>query len=161
MMYIITYNINKEKDYTLFFNAIQNSGTWWHYIESTWIISTPNTAQTIYNKISPYINSETDFLLIIKIDPWELMFLHASYHMREIIIRVGLFTIGIDTDESDTAVLKFLGCRAGDLIGAYYIRTMVACEKNNERVSRIEVLEAVVLTVCCGKIEIGSFIFEC
>ncbi len=68
MLYLITYNIQKEKDYLPFYNAIKNTGVWWHYIDSSWIIRTTDSAQTIYNKISPYIDQGKDYLLIIKIN---------------------------------------------------------------------------------------------
>lgn len=70
MLFLITYNISKDKDYLGFYNAIKTAGTaWWHYIDNAWIIKTSENVGAIYDKLEPHINKENDNLLIIKIDP--------------------------------------------------------------------------------------------
>lgn len=69
MLYLITYNIDKEKDYKNLYDAIKNAGqAWWHYIDSTWIIKSSENVGNIYRQLQPHID-KSDNLLIIKIDP--------------------------------------------------------------------------------------------
>jgi hypothetical protein len=66
--YLITYNLKTPNwNYTGFFNALQNIGPWWHYIDSTWIVKSNLTAQQIYSRIAPGFLSTSDFILIIEI----------------------------------------------------------------------------------------------
>ena len=70
MLYLITYYINKDKDHTSLHNAIKNAGeAWWHYIDTTWIIKTTESATEISNRLLPYIEKPDDSLLVIKVDP--------------------------------------------------------------------------------------------
>ena len=69
--YLITYELrNDSKDYSGLYQAIKNiSGSWWHYLDSTWIIKgTSLTAHQIFEQLKPYIDIEKDSILIIKID---------------------------------------------------------------------------------------------
>jgi hypothetical protein len=70
MIYLITYELNqKDKDYSGFYNEIKSDHAWWHYIDTTWLIKTEETPQQISDRLLPYLNKETDNLLIIKVDP--------------------------------------------------------------------------------------------
>ena len=42
MILIVTYELKSTlKDYSPFFDALKkNAGQWWHFMESTWIVST-------------------------------------------------------------------------------------------------------------------------
>lgn len=68
MLYLITYAINKDRDNTAFYNAIQNLGEWWHYIDNTWIIRSNETANQLYQRLSSFSGININRLLIIKID---------------------------------------------------------------------------------------------
>jgi len=67
--YLITYDLKTQNwNYTGFFTALQNIGTWWHFLTSTWIIKgTTLTPQEIYNRLAPHI-STTDSILIVEIN---------------------------------------------------------------------------------------------
>jgi len=69
MLYLITYELSKDKDYTSLYDAIKEYGTWWHYIESAWIIKTDETVSEISRKLTRYLDEKDDSLLVIKIDP--------------------------------------------------------------------------------------------
>ncbi len=70
MIYLITYELNnKTKDYSGLYEAIKGYKTWWHYIDSTWLIKTTEPASNISNKLQPYIDQSLDNLLVVKIDP--------------------------------------------------------------------------------------------
>lgn len=68
MLYLITYEINKEKDHDALYEAIKACGTWWHYLDSAWIVKTDKSATDIQAKLLPHIDRVDDSLLIIKID---------------------------------------------------------------------------------------------
>lgn len=66
--YLITYELNnKSKDYIDLYNKIKTY-SWWHYIESTWIIKTDKDANTINTSLRPFIDESSDFLLVVKIE---------------------------------------------------------------------------------------------
>lgn len=65
--YSITYDLRQPgRDYSNLFEAIKKSPRWWHYLESTWIIVTEETANQVWERISSAID-KNDFLLIIEV----------------------------------------------------------------------------------------------
>lgn len=69
MIYLITYELNnKNKDYAGLYDSIKSFGTWWHYIDSTWLIETTLSANQITDKLRPYIDSNLDYMFVVKID---------------------------------------------------------------------------------------------
>lgn len=70
MIILITYNLTPNRDYTAFFNAIKSSPatTWWHYIDSTWLIKTDELPEAMLERFRPHINEGTDTILITKTD---------------------------------------------------------------------------------------------
>ncbi len=73
MKYLIVHELNnKTKNYTELFDTIKSSGTtWWHYLETTWIIESDKTPDKISNIITPYIDKSQDFVLVVKIDAYQ------------------------------------------------------------------------------------------
>lgn len=67
MILLISYDLrNPEKDYSSFYNEIKNAGTWWHHLESTWLIRTNDDVEMLYSKLAKHI-FKNDGLLIIEI----------------------------------------------------------------------------------------------
>lgn len=68
--YLITYDLNdKSRDYTGLYESIKKLGTWWHYIDSAWIIkNTTLTPVQIIENLKPNFDKVLDSVLIIKID---------------------------------------------------------------------------------------------
>lgn len=65
--YFISYDLNKQgQDYSGLFDAIKSYGTWLHPLDSTWLISTTDRAEQVFNKLSPHIDSN-DRILIMEI----------------------------------------------------------------------------------------------
>ena len=64
--YLIGYDLNKSgKDYTSLIQAIKKlSGTWWHALDSTWIIKHPGTAKTIRDALAPHIDGNDELLVV-------------------------------------------------------------------------------------------------
>jgi hypothetical protein len=70
-LYMIGYDPAKggvSKELT---QAIQNLGTWWRGLDSTWLVVHPGPAESIKNTLAPYIENETipggDRLLVSKL----------------------------------------------------------------------------------------------
>lgn len=65
MVLIINYALkNPAKDYGPLFAAIKNCGEWWHFMESTWIVSTAHSAEIVGIHLNQYIDTKTDYLLV-------------------------------------------------------------------------------------------------
>lgn len=69
--YLISYDLNKsDKNYDGVFNAIKESSangtTWWHYLDSTWIIKSNLSVNDISSKIKLEAD-ENDFFIVIEI----------------------------------------------------------------------------------------------
>ena len=65
--YCISYDLKVPgRDYTALFNAIKQSELWWHYLDSTWIISTNESAQQVWDRLANAID-KNDYLLVIEV----------------------------------------------------------------------------------------------
>lgn len=63
--YIIGYDLNRPgQDYTDLITAIKTYRSWWHHLDSTWIIKTDETAEQVRDKLSAHIDN-TDELLVV------------------------------------------------------------------------------------------------
>jgi len=67
--YLITYDLKNKsiRDYQSLFIAIKSLGSWWHYLDSTWIIKTNLNSQQIWNMLSKHLLTN-DHILVVKID---------------------------------------------------------------------------------------------
>ncbi len=68
MVLLIAYDLKElDKDYSRLYETIQHAGTtWWHYIESIWIIDTNLTIDECSNLLRSCMGIN-DFLLVIDI----------------------------------------------------------------------------------------------
>lgn len=65
--YSITYDLKAPgRDYSGMYKAIKSTGTWWHYLESTWLVATDESPSQIGEKLRRHID-QNDRLLIIEI----------------------------------------------------------------------------------------------
>ena len=65
MHYLITYDLkDKTKDYGPLYEAIKGYGNWWHYLDSTWLISSPDSISTWYTRIKAKIDQNDNFLIV-------------------------------------------------------------------------------------------------
>jgi hypothetical protein len=64
---LISYDLKSPSaDYKPLYEAIKSYGYWWHHLESTWIIDTPQTPEQVFNHLRPHIKSN-DKLFIMRI----------------------------------------------------------------------------------------------
>lgn len=65
--YLITYDLRQPgRDYTSMYEAIKKGRTWWHYLESVWIIITSESPEQIWNTLSNNMD-KNDYLLVIEV----------------------------------------------------------------------------------------------
>lgn len=69
MVYLITYDINTAvKNYDDLYTAIKGiSGDFQHPLESTWLVSTNESIENLYNMLRPLI-TDKDRLLILRMN---------------------------------------------------------------------------------------------
>lgn len=67
MILLITYDLNKPgQDYTALYKEIKKAGTWWHHLDSTWIISTNLSPNEWQKRLMKHID-KNDNLLVIEV----------------------------------------------------------------------------------------------
>ena len=65
MKYAINYDLHQPgRDYEKLYEAIKGLGEWWHYLGSTWLVSTNLTASQIWARLQPHSDSNDNFLVI-------------------------------------------------------------------------------------------------
>ncbi len=64
---MIGYDLNRPgKNYPELIEAIKAIGSWWHCLDSTWIVKTEQTAAQIRDRLRPHIDTN-DELLVAKL----------------------------------------------------------------------------------------------
>lgn len=62
--YMIGYDLNRPgQDYANLIEAIKKIGSWWHCLDSTWLVKSDATAVQIRDYLAPHID-QTDELLV-------------------------------------------------------------------------------------------------
>ncbi len=63
--YLITYDLNRPgQNYNELFEAIKAVGTWWHCLDSTWIVKSNLTAVQVRDSLSPKIDNNDSLLVV-------------------------------------------------------------------------------------------------
>lgn len=65
-LYQISYDLRKQRDYDTLFERIKAYGTWCHALESTWVISTFQSAAQVRDNLRLAMDGD-DGLLIIRL----------------------------------------------------------------------------------------------
>jgi len=66
-MILITYDLNRPgKDYTKLYEEIKNLGTWWHYLDSVWVVDTTLSPQQVWARLTPAID-QNDSVFVVRI----------------------------------------------------------------------------------------------
>ncbi len=64
--YLISYDLNqprKETDYPQLIAAIKQLGTWWHCLDSTWIVKSNLSAAQIRDALKPHLDNGDELLV--------------------------------------------------------------------------------------------------
>lgn len=64
--YLIGYDLNRPgQDYEDLFGAIKNVGaTWWHHLDSTWIVKANMSAVEIRDLLKQHIDADDELLIV-------------------------------------------------------------------------------------------------
>lgn len=64
---LVTYDLKApNRNYDSLYSSLKSQGAWWHHLESTWIISTNETAGSFSAKLRDVID-ENDNIFIVDI----------------------------------------------------------------------------------------------
>lgn len=62
---MIGYDLNRAgQNYDGIIAEIKNLGTWWHYLDSTWLVETNETHVTARNRLAQYLDRNDELLVI-------------------------------------------------------------------------------------------------
>lgn len=63
---LITYDLNRPgQGYKDLHEAIKNLGTsWWHYLDSTWLVSTTLTVEQATTRVEAVVDKNDHFLIV-------------------------------------------------------------------------------------------------
>lgn len=65
MVYVVSYDLRKQgKNYIGLTEQLQFSPGWWHYLASTWLISTSESATQLYNRLTPHLDKDDSILIV-------------------------------------------------------------------------------------------------
>ncbi|MFQ6676532.1 MAG: hypothetical protein ACE5LH_09360 [Fidelibacterota bacterium] len=65
MVYVVSYELRgARRDYRRLYDELRNSSGWWHYLGSTWLISTDESANELYERLATAIGSNDGLLII-------------------------------------------------------------------------------------------------
>ena len=65
-IYIVGYDLNKPgQDYTDLTNALKAYATWWHNLDSTWIIETNDTPVQVRDNLAQYLDKNDELLVAV------------------------------------------------------------------------------------------------
>ena len=65
MIYLITYDLNKpSQEYKELYEELRKASTWWHYLDSTWLIVTSESVEIISQRIRDKTDNNDRFLVI-------------------------------------------------------------------------------------------------
>ena len=64
-LYVISYDLNRPgQDYSKLHEKIKSCGTWWHCIDSTWMVMSSMTGIDIANRLWPEMDSNDKPIVI-------------------------------------------------------------------------------------------------
>jgi hypothetical protein len=66
MILVVTYDLRSPKDYHEFYEAVKLQGKWWHYMASTWLLSTTKTPTEVVDAIFPHMDPQ-DLLFVCEL----------------------------------------------------------------------------------------------
>lgn len=64
-VYLVTYDLRVPgRNYQLLYDAFKQATTWWHYLESTWILVSPEELSVWQERIRNVIDANDSFLIL-------------------------------------------------------------------------------------------------
>ena len=68
MILLISYDLHKPKqEYAELYEKIKNIGsTWWHYLDSVWLVDTNLSPQDVWESLTPAIDKD-DYVFVTRV----------------------------------------------------------------------------------------------
>ncbi|HAT3956512.1 TPA: hypothetical protein I9Y43_005207 [Kluyvera ascorbata] len=64
-VYCVSYDLNKAgQNYNALYEELKGSNGWWHYLDSTWLISSNETATQLSDRLRKHLDSNDNLLVI-------------------------------------------------------------------------------------------------
>lgn len=68
-VYLISYDLKQPgQNYSQLYEELKKAASWWHYLESTWIISSSESLETWRVRIQSQVD-QNDFFIIFELNP--------------------------------------------------------------------------------------------
>ena len=65
MILLVSYDLNKPgKDYPTLYDVLKSGLSWWHYLDSTWVIYTNESTDTWEKKIKAAVDQNDHFIIV-------------------------------------------------------------------------------------------------
>lgn len=66
MIHIVSYTISPKREMSPLIEELKQSSSWWHYLDDTWLVSTDETAQQLWNRLAKKFRT-SDHVIVIEI----------------------------------------------------------------------------------------------
>jgi len=67
-VFVVSYDLNKAgQDYKGLYEELKRSTNWWHYLDSTWLIYTSESANGLFQRIKKHIDNN-DSVFIVEVN---------------------------------------------------------------------------------------------
>jgi hypothetical protein len=67
-VYLVMYDLKQPgRDYALLYETLKTAASWWHYLESTWLLASPLTMEQWQQQIRGTLD-QNDLFMIIRLD---------------------------------------------------------------------------------------------
>lgn len=64
-VYCVSYDLNKAgQNYNALYEELKRSSGWWHHLDSTWLVSTHESATQLSDRIRKHLDSNDSLLVI-------------------------------------------------------------------------------------------------
>lgn len=84
---LVAYDLNRPgQNYPRLYEALKAVPRWWHYLDSTWLLRTQESAAELRNRLRPHIDASDELLVIDVTSPeaaWSGFDEQASQWIRD------------------------------------------------------------------------------
>jgi hypothetical protein len=64
-VYMVAYDLRKPgQDYVGIYKVLQSFQSWWHYLDSTWLIVTDLDPDGIFARLAPHLDSNDNLIVM-------------------------------------------------------------------------------------------------
>lgn len=69
---VISYDLKTPgRNYAPFYEALKKQGVWWHYLTSTWLISTTKTPKEVQAELGKHLTVQDSILIVTMTSPYQ------------------------------------------------------------------------------------------